>query len=119
MKFEPVINRAVVSTLAAAILTTLVAFNVPITSDQRTALLGLVAAVCAIFFGGAIVARSEVYPVDKVEQKIIPMAKQEGKLEGIQETWALATPMMGPAAPPPMPPPAPTVVIEDSTRGEV
>lgn len=67
-KFEPVLNAQIISTFVAAIITCLVAFNVPITEDQRNALLGLVAAVCAIFFGGAVIARSNVVPVAKVER---------------------------------------------------
>ena|SRR5215207_5662965 len=78
MKFEPVLNAQIISTFVAAIIACLVAFNVPITNDQRIALLSLVGAICAIFFGGAVVARNNVYPVEKVEDEIVPEAFRAG-----------------------------------------
>lgn len=67
-KFEPVLNATILSAGATAIITCLVAFNVPITNDQRGALLGLVGVIIAIFFGGGVIARSNVVPVAKVER---------------------------------------------------
>lgn len=77
-KFEPVLNSFTISALVAAAITCAVAFNVPITEEQRNALLGLVAAVCVIFGLGATVARNNVYPVDKVEDEIVPEAFRAG-----------------------------------------
>lgn len=77
-KFEPVLNSFTISALVTAVITVAVAFNVPITEEQRNALLGLVAAVCIIFGLGATVARNNVYPVDRVEDEIVPEAFRAG-----------------------------------------
>ena len=70
--FEPVLNSATVKALVSAILGALVAFNVGLTPDQQTAILGLVGAICAIIFAvDATWTRSQVspvVPVEKVEQ---------------------------------------------------
>ena len=57
MDIEPV----VVSNLVAAIIALAVAFNAPISQGQQQAIMGLVAAIVAIYFGSAIVARNRVY----------------------------------------------------------
>lgn len=102
MRFEPVINAQIVGTLAAALLTTLVAFNVPITEDQRNALLALVAAVSAIFWGTAVVARNNVYPEAKVD-KLIEEAKVAGEHEAMLKMsaapMAYGRPMIDPSYP--------------------
>lgn len=104
MKFEPVINERIISSLVAAIITCLVAFNVPITDDQRGGLLGLVAVIGVIFFGGAIVTRSNVYPVDKVEQQIIPAAKAAGANEAAGQMAVMSAFRNGGSVQPPFPP---------------
>lgn len=78
-KFEPVLNAQILSAFVAAIITALVAFNVPITEDQRNALLGLAGVIIAIFFGGGVIARSNVVPVAKVER-----LEQEAMARGAQ-----------------------------------
>lgn len=72
-KFEPLLNAYTITALASAILTVAVAFNVPITPDERDALLGLVAAVIGIFGLGVVAARNVVTPVAKVQSNIIPL----------------------------------------------
>ena len=72
-KYEPLINASTVSSIVSAVLAAAVAFNVPITDDQRNALLALVVAIGAIFWTGTVVARNQVTPVDKVEENIIPL----------------------------------------------
>lgn len=57
MDIEPVL----VSNLVAAAIAVAVAFGAPITQEQQQAVLGLVAVIVAIFFGGAVVARNRVY----------------------------------------------------------
>ena len=57
MDVEPVL----VSNLVAAAIAVAVAFGAPITQEQQQAVLGLVAVIVAIFFGGAVVARNRVY----------------------------------------------------------
>ena len=56
IKNEPVL----VSTLVGAVVSLLVAFGVDISADQKTAVIGCVAAALALF------ARSQVTPNDKV-----------------------------------------------------
>lgn len=63
-QFEPVLNSATIQALAAAIITLLVAFNIGLTTDQQNAIMGVVVAICAIIFGGSVVARSRVTPVE-------------------------------------------------------
>lgn len=77
-KFEPVLNSFTISTLVTAVIAVCVAFNVPITDEQRNALLALVAAICVVFGLGATVARNNVYPVEKVEDEIVPEAFRAG-----------------------------------------
>jgi hypothetical protein len=93
-KFEPVINAQILSAFVSAIITCLVAFNVPITQDQRNALLALAGVIIAIFFGGGVIARSNVTPNAKVERLI-----NEAKIEGAQNLAA----HLGGAPPAPMP----------------
>ena len=57
MQIEPVL----VSNLVAAVIALAVAFNAPITQGQQQAIMALVAAIVAIFMGGAVVARNRVY----------------------------------------------------------
>ena len=57
METEPVL----ISNLVAAVLAVAVAFNAPISQGQQQAIMALVAAIVAIFMGGAIVARNRVY----------------------------------------------------------
>lgn len=56
---EPALSRAGLVALATAVVSLLVAFGVPLTGDQRSAILGLVAVVAPIVAGVA--ARSRVF----------------------------------------------------------
>lgn len=57
MDVEPVM----VTNAVAAVLALLVAFGAPITPEQQQAVLGVTAAIIAIYFGQAVVARNRVY----------------------------------------------------------
>ena len=57
MDVEPVL----ISNLVAAVIALAVAFNAPISQGQQQSIMALVAAIVAIFFGGAVVARNRVY----------------------------------------------------------
>lgn len=64
MQFEPVL----ITQLCAAILALAIAFGVPITDDQRQAVLQVVTIVVTIFLGGAMVARSKAYAPNTVDR---------------------------------------------------
>ena len=64
MQIEPVM----VTNLIAAAIALLVAFNVPVSPDQRDAILQITAALIAIYFGQSMVARSRVYSPATVER---------------------------------------------------
>lgn len=64
MDTEPVL----IMNLIAAAIALLVAFNVPMSQGQQQAIMGLVAAICAIYFGGAVVARNRVYSPSTVRR---------------------------------------------------
>lgn len=81
-KFEPVINTTIIVELLGAIITVLVAFNVPVTEDQRNAIIGLAIALGALFGLGAGYMRSQVTPVRKVTDVVIPAAIAEGRGSG-------------------------------------
>lgn len=70
-KFEPLLNAQTISAVASAIITVLVAFNAPITTEQRDALLLLVGAIIAIFGLGTVAARNAVTPTEKVADEIL------------------------------------------------
>jgi hypothetical protein len=61
MKHLMAIEPVMVTNLVAALMALLVAFNVPLTDDQRQAVMQLVGAIVAIYLGSALVARSRVY----------------------------------------------------------
>ena len=63
MKNEPLVTVGGVTAAVAALLSVLVAFGVPLSDGQQTALLGLVGVLAPIAV--ALVARSKVTPVDK------------------------------------------------------
>jgi hypothetical protein len=63
MQSEPVISVSLVTALVTALLGALVAFGVPLTGEQQTAILALTAAICAIIVGSGVFARSFVTPV--------------------------------------------------------
>lgn len=75
MDVEPVL----VSNLVAAVIALAIAFNAPITQGQQQAIMSLVAAVCAIFLGGAVVARNRVYSPNTVRRM---MSEVEGESQG-------------------------------------
>ena len=58
---------AVITGLVVAVITLVVAFGIPISDDQRSAIVGLVGAVLAILGGG--VVRSQVTPTNKAAKK--------------------------------------------------
>jgi hypothetical protein len=65
---EPSITAGAISALAAAVLTVLVSFGIPLTSEQREAVLGLVAVVAPIIV--ALLIRGHVTPSAKVDAKV-------------------------------------------------
>lgn len=60
MKREPVLTVGGIGAAAAAILALLVAFGVPLTDDQQTAILGVVAVAAPVIV--AVIARRFVTP---------------------------------------------------------
>lgn len=60
---EPVLNAALVESLAATAIGVLVAFGGGWNAEQQASILALTAAVCAIIFGGNVAARARVTPV--------------------------------------------------------
>ena len=64
MSLEPVL----VTQLVAAVLALLVAFGIPVTDEQRQAILQVVGIVVSIFLGGAVVARSRAYAPATVDR---------------------------------------------------
>ena len=58
---------AVITGLVVAVITLVVAFGIPISDDQRSAIVGLVGAVLAIL--GAGVVRSQVTPLAKTKAR--------------------------------------------------
>jgi hypothetical protein len=65
MRWEPVINSAIIQALVTAVLGVVIAFGIPVAEDQKEAILTLTAVVCGIILGGGVVTRSTVTPVDK------------------------------------------------------
>ena len=81
MSLEPVL----VTQLVAAILALAVAFGVPVTDEQRQAILQVVGIVVSIFLGGAVIARSRaVAPatVDRLTAEAYEQGVQVGELKG-------------------------------------
>jgi hypothetical protein len=78
-KFEPILTATTLSSIVSAVLAVAVAFNVPITEEQRNALLGLVAVVGAIFWGAAAYSRNQVTPIEKVKENILPLVAPQNK----------------------------------------
>lgn len=66
MSNEPVLAAGTAAGLVGAVLTLLVAFGVHVTEDQQKAILAVVVLVVPIV--AAIIARSKVTPVAKLEQ---------------------------------------------------
>lgn len=64
MNLEPVLFTQ----LVAALLALAVAFGVPVTEEQRQAILQVVGIVVAIFLGGAVVARSKAFAPATVDR---------------------------------------------------
>lgn len=62
MKNEPLVTRASITALVAAVLALLVSFGVDLSNDQRTAILGIVGVVAPLAV--ALVTRHRVSPVD-------------------------------------------------------
>ena len=75
MQVEPVL----VTQLVAAVLSLVVAFGVPVTDEQRQAILQVVGIVVSIFLGGAVVARSRAWAPASVER-----AKAQAYEQGLQ-----------------------------------
>jgi hypothetical protein len=66
MKDEPVLTAAGIAALIAAVLILLSRFGVPLSSDQQQAIIAVVA--LAVPLVAAVVARSKVVPVAKLEE---------------------------------------------------
>lgn len=69
-RYEPVINKEVIVSIVSAVIACMVAFNHGFTNEQQVAILGLVGAVCAMFFGGGMVVRSVVTPTAKLDEQV-------------------------------------------------
>ena len=65
MKFEPIL----ITQLVASALTLMVAFGLPVTDEQRQAILQFTGVVVAIFLGSGLVARSVAWSPASVEQE--------------------------------------------------
>jgi len=76
MQIEPVL----VTQLIAAVIALAVAFGVPITDEQRTAVLQVTGVVVAIFVGGGLVARANSYS-ERQAAEIAATAYDMGKEE--------------------------------------
>ena len=63
MKNEPLVTVATITALVGAVIGLLVAFGVPLTSDQQTAILGVTTVAAPLVV--ALFVRSRVTPVDK------------------------------------------------------
>ena len=59
---------AMVIGLVTAVLALVVSFGIPVSQDQRDAIVGVVSAVLILL--GAVVVRANVYPAAKIEGKI-------------------------------------------------
>ena len=59
---------AMVIGLVTAVLALVVSFGIPVSQDQRDAIVGVVSAVLILI--GAVVVRANVYPAAKIEGKI-------------------------------------------------
>lgn len=69
MNSEPVISAQMISAFVGAFIGLLVAFNVPVSNEQREAVLTFIppAFVLVTTFAGAVWARGRVTPVDKLK----------------------------------------------------
>ena len=63
MKKEPAITVGTISAAVAAVLALLVSFGIPVTEDQQTAILGVVAALGPIVTG--LIVRKKVSPAGR------------------------------------------------------
>lgn len=70
MSSEPLVTVASITAGVAAIIALLVSFGVPVTPEQQTAILGVVAVVAPIIV--AIVARGSVTPNARVVESVTP-----------------------------------------------
>lgn len=73
MQVEPVL----VTQLVAALLALAVAFGIPVSDEQRQAILQVVGIVVSIFLGGAVVARSQAWAPASVD-RATQMAYEQG-----------------------------------------
>jgi len=101
---EPLFNRALVVTVATLILDAVVAFGVPISNDQRAAIIAVVSVIAPIVL--AAWARSHVYSPAKVVQ-LVEAAKTSATLAAEQPLRPTLVPP--PATPPPPFPPRSSV----------
>lgn len=68
MKNEPVVTVATITALVAALIALVVAFGVPLTEDQKTAILSLVTVAAPIVV--AVVARRHVTPARTTRRRV-------------------------------------------------
>lgn len=86
MKFEPVL----INQLIASGLSLVVAFGLPVSDDQRQAILQFAGVVIAIFLGGGLISRAMVWSPASVEREVTEAyysGKEDGKDE---ERWFAA-----------------------------
>lgn len=81
MKNEPVVTIGAITALVTALLGVLVAFGIPLTPEQQTALTTFV--VSAVVLASAFIARRFVTPVAKAEEE-----KAEAVAEAVAEAEA-------------------------------
>ncbi|WP_058234106.1 hypothetical protein [Devriesea agamarum] len=67
LRSEPVISAATITAIVAALIALLIAFGIPISEDQKVAILGLVAVIAPII---VMVARKYVTPNSKVLEHV-------------------------------------------------
>lgn len=73
MKDEPLVFRSLVISAIAAIITLVVAFGIDISTEQKAAIMGVVASVSALVV--AVWTRGKVTPVDEIED--VPLLEDE------------------------------------------
>jgi len=95
---EPALAAGICS-LAAAVVAVLIAFNVPVTTQQRDAILGLAAVVAPML--AAVLVRANVVPVKKVNEKV--SAAVDAAVVSVAAAQ-IATPVAPPPVVPAIPP---------------
>lgn len=87
MRTEPSVIVGTITGAAAAVIAVLVAFGVPITDDQRTALLGLVAVLAPVI--AAVIIRGKVYAPETVQRLVREAHPSPARTSVPRERWGV------------------------------